>query len=174
MMMMLEALNEPYRGLTFELKDKDWYQTDDGCAANPTCSHDDNKKGVNIKLQISMRERPILAIADLPQITQDYFAQLGFEAGRHPSLAFEEAVAEKIRAASQRSKIRDLHDLYEISGRDLNREPNVFGGAEIVVQRRPWASTMLASASGCGGLATTISAISRTFCARTRSRTSRG
>ena len=122
MMMMLEALNEPYRGLIFELKDKDWYQTDDGCAANPICSHDDNKKGVNIKLQVSMREQPILAISDLPQIKQDYFEQLGFAPAAIPCLAFEEAVAEKIRAASQRSKIRDLHDLSEISGRDLNRE----------------------------------------------------
>src|SRR5262249_6616310 len=47
---------------------------------------------------------------------------LGFAPANIPCLAFEEAVAEKIRAASQRSKIRDLHDLSEISGRTLNRE----------------------------------------------------
>lgn len=122
MIMMLEALNEPYRGLTFQLKDKDWYQTDDGCAANPTCSHDDNKDGVNIKLQISLRETPILPVTAVPQIKQDYFEQLGFEPAAIPSLAFEEAVAEKIRAASQRSKIRDLHDLSEISARELKRD----------------------------------------------------
>ena len=34
----------------------------------------------------------------------------------------EEIVAEKIRAASQRSKIRDLHDLAEISRRPLDRD----------------------------------------------------
>ena len=38
------------------------------------------------------------------------------------SQAIEEAVAEKIRAASQRSKHRDLHDLAEISMRPLNRD----------------------------------------------------
>jgi Nucleotidyl transferase AbiEii toxin, Type IV TA system len=38
-----------------------------------------------------------------------------------PSLAFEEAIAEKIRAASQRSQIRDLHDLSEIADRKFNR-----------------------------------------------------
>ncbi len=121
-MMMLEALSKPYQGLSFQLKDRDWYQTDDGCAANPTCSHDDNKQGVNIKLQISLREKPILPVAAVPQIKQDYFDQLGFAPAAIPSLAFEEAVAEKIRAASQRSKIRDLHDLSEISGRDLKRD----------------------------------------------------
>jgi hypothetical protein len=31
-------------------------------------------------------------------------------------------VSEKIRAASQRSKIRDLHDLLEVAGRQVNRD----------------------------------------------------
>lgn len=36
MLMMLEALGQPYHGLSFRFdKDKDWYLTDDGCAANP-------------------------------------------------------------------------------------------------------------------------------------------
>jgi predicted nucleotidyltransferase component of viral defense system len=122
MMMVLEALNESYQGLTFRLDDNDWYLTDDGCAANPVCSHDDNKRGVNIKLQFSLRETPILPVIALPQIEKEYFKLLGFAPAAIPSLAFEEAVAEKIRAASQRSKIRDLHDLSEIAGRKINRD----------------------------------------------------
>ncbi len=122
MVMMLDALAQPYEGLTFQLKDKDWYLTDDGCAANPVCSHTDNAKGVNIKLQISTRERPILPVAAVPQLEQEYFKFLGFKPAAIPSLALEEAIAEKIRAASQRSKIRDLHDLSELAGRKLNRE----------------------------------------------------
>jgi predicted nucleotidyltransferase component of viral defense system len=122
MVMLLDALAQPYEGLTFQIKDKDWYLTDDGCAANPVCSHADNAKGVNIKLQISTRERPILPVAAVPQLDQDYFGLLGFKPAEIPSLSFEEAVAEKIRAASQRSKIRDLHDLSELAGRKLNRE----------------------------------------------------
>jgi predicted nucleotidyltransferase component of viral defense system len=121
MMMMLEALNEPFRGLQFTLKDKDWYLTDDGCAANPVCAHEGNKRGVNVRLQVSLRETPILPVVPLPQIAQEYFKMLGFAPAAIPSLAFEEAIAEKIRAASQRSKIRDLHDLSEVAGRDLNR-----------------------------------------------------
>jgi predicted nucleotidyltransferase component of viral defense system len=122
MLLLLDALSKPYKGLTFQLKDKDWYLTDDGCAANPVCSHADNAKGVNIKLQISTRERPVLPIVAAPQIEQEYFKLLGFVPAAIPSLAFEEAVAEKIRAASQRSKIRDVHDLSEIAARNLNRE----------------------------------------------------
>jgi predicted nucleotidyltransferase component of viral defense system len=122
MVMMLDALDAEYRGLKFTIEDKDWYQTDDGCAVNPICAHADNEGGVKIKLQVSMREKPILPVLDVPQLKQEYFEQLGFDPAAIPSLAFEEAVAEKIRAASQRSKIRDLHDLSEITAREFNRD----------------------------------------------------
>jgi predicted nucleotidyltransferase component of viral defense system len=123
MMMMLEALSAPYHGLSFRFdKDKDWYLTDDGCAANPVCFHADNERGVKIKLQVSTREKPVMPVVPAAQIDQDYFRLLGFVPAAIPSLAFEEVVAEKIRAASQRSKIRDLHDLAEIANRALNRD----------------------------------------------------
>jgi predicted nucleotidyltransferase component of viral defense system len=123
MMMMLEALSVPYHGLSFRFdRDRDWYLTDDGCAANPVCFHDDNHRGVKIKLQVSTREKPVMPVAPAAQIDQEYFRLLGFAPAAIPSLAFEEVVAEKIRAASQRSKIRDLHDLAEIANRPLNRD----------------------------------------------------
>jgi predicted nucleotidyltransferase component of viral defense system len=115
MLMMLEALEQPYQGLSYRFnRDKDWYLTDDGCAANPLCAHADNDRGVKIKLQISTRETPILP--------QDYFRLLQFVPADIPCLAMEEIIAEKIRAASQRSKIRDLHDLSEIVNRPIDRE----------------------------------------------------
>jgi predicted nucleotidyltransferase component of viral defense system len=123
MLMLLEALDQPYHGIGFRFdKDKDWYQTDDGFAANPVCSHADNERGVKIKLQVSTREQPIFAVKPTPQIEQDYFRLLPFQPAAIPCLAFEEVIAEKIRAASQRSKIRDLHDLSEIAARPLQRE----------------------------------------------------
>jgi predicted nucleotidyltransferase component of viral defense system len=122
MLMMMDALSEPYHGLSFRFdKDKDWYLTDDGCAANPVCFHAENEKGVKIKLQVSTREKPIMPVAPVGQIEQDYFRLLEFAPAAIPSLAFEEVVSEKIRAASQRSKIRDLHDLSEIIVRPVNR-----------------------------------------------------
>jgi predicted nucleotidyltransferase component of viral defense system len=121
--MLLDALEQPYHGVAFRFdKQKDWYLTGDGCAANPVCSHDHNPTGVKIKLQISTRERPILPVRAVPQIEQDYFKLLPFRPEAIPCLTLEEAVAEKIRAASQRSKLRDLHDLAEVSMRPLNRD----------------------------------------------------
>ena len=123
MLMMLEAVEHPYHSISFRFdRDKDWYLTDDGCAANPVCAHADNERGVKIKLQVSMRERPVLPIRPMPHISLDYFNLLEFDPVAVPCLAFEEVVAEKIRAAAQRSKVRDLHDLSEIAVRVLDRD----------------------------------------------------
>ena len=123
MLMMLEAVEHPYHGISFRFdRDKDWYLTEEGCAANPVCAHADNEKGVKIKLQVSMRERPILPIRPMSQLALGHFKLLEFAPVAIPCLAFEEVVAEKIRAATQRSKVRDLHDLSEIAVRALDRD----------------------------------------------------
>jgi Nucleotidyl transferase AbiEii toxin, Type IV TA system len=114
---LLETLEQPYQGISFRFdKDKDWYLTEEGCAANPVCAHEANTTGIKIKIQVSMRERPILPVQEAIQIEQSYFKFLAFAPSSIPSLAVEEVIAEKIRAASQRSKIRDLYDLAEIVG----------------------------------------------------------
>jgi predicted nucleotidyltransferase component of viral defense system len=123
MEMMLDALGQPFHGLSFRFdRDKDWYFTDKSLAANPVCVHAGNERGVKIKLEVSLREKPILPARATPQIAQDYFKMLPFKPADIPSLTYEEVVSEKIRAASQRSKIRDLHDLSEVAGRQLNRD----------------------------------------------------
>jgi len=61
---------------------------------------------------------PIVATGQLPQ---EYFELLDFVPAAIPSLAFEEVLAEKVRAASQRSKIRDLHDLSESLNLEFDR-----------------------------------------------------
>lgn len=120
---LLEALAQPYHGLTFRFdKNKDWYLTEDGCAANPVLAHPGNPTGVKIKIQVSTRERPIRPVKAVAQVEQSYFKHLSFAPAAIPSLALEEVIAEKIRAASQRSKIRDLYDLSEIARRPLQKE----------------------------------------------------
>ena len=123
--MILDALREPYHGITFRIADKDWDFTGGSFFANPTCSHAGNEKGVKINIQVSLREKPILPARALPQIQQGYFKELPFSPADIPCLAHEEVMSEKIRAASQRSKIRDLHDLSQAVNirfdRDLTR-----------------------------------------------------
>lgn len=69
---------------------------------------------------MSTREKPVLPVQPKAQIEQDYFKLPSFRPAEIPSLAFEEAVSEKIRAATQRSKIRDLDDLSELARLPLN------------------------------------------------------
>jgi predicted nucleotidyltransferase component of viral defense system len=123
MVKMLGALGQPYHGLSFRFdRDKDWYFTERSLAANPVCVHAGNEKGVKVKLEVSLREKPILPVRALPQIEQQYFKLLPFKPAAIPSLATEEVVSEKVRAASQRSKIRDLHDLSEMAAKPLDRD----------------------------------------------------
>jgi hypothetical protein len=71
---ILDALAQPYHGIAFRFdRDKDWYLTDDGCAAVPVCSHAENQNGVKIKLQVSTREQPILPVKEVSQLRQDWF-----------------------------------------------------------------------------------------------------
>lgn len=63
-----------------------------------------------------------MPVKEVSQLRQDYFNLLPFEPAAIPSLVPEETIAEKIRAASQRSKRRDLHDLSEISARPFRRD----------------------------------------------------
>lgn len=120
--MMIDALAASYRGIDFSVADRDWYDTEDGFAANPVCSHEGNKNGIKIKIQVSTREKPILAVRAMRQIEQLHFGDLGFAPAEIPSLALEEVLSEKIRAASQRSKIRDLHDLSQAINLDFDRD----------------------------------------------------
>lgn len=120
--LLILTFTEPYRGLEFDLKDrKSWWMTGNGCGATPTVRHADNPEGVSIKLEVSMRERPLLPVERRPQLENLAFEMLGFVPASVPSLAYEEALSEKIRAASQRSKIRDLYDLSESLSRPFNR-----------------------------------------------------
>jgi len=70
-------------------------------AATEARAYMDNERGVKIKLQVSMRERPVLPIHPMPQLALDHFNLLEFAPVEIPCLAFEEeVVAEKIRAAA--------------------------------------------------------------------------
>ena len=88
MLMLLESLGRPYHGIDFRFdKDKDWYLTADGCAANPVCLHADNERGIKVKLQVSTRERPILPVMPSPQVSQHYFRTVDVSPCCDPLLA---------------------------------------------------------------------------------------
>ncbi len=108
------VFQEDYRAIRFAFNlDKDVGTSEGSCRANPRCMTNFTPSGHVIKIEVSFRADPILPPEVLPQIAQPYFADLDFVPAAIPSLRLEEAIAEKIRAAFQRAKIRDLHDLQQ-------------------------------------------------------------
>lgn len=78
------------------------------------CATAGTPEGRRIKVEVSLRGEPVLEPEPRNQIRQPYFDKLGFTPEAIPCLRLEEAIAEKIRAAYQRPKIRDLHDLQQL------------------------------------------------------------
>jgi predicted nucleotidyltransferase component of viral defense system len=111
---LVEVLNQEHHGIAFELDE--YYKTDGDTSfgGDVRYRHDWNEAGW-FRLQVSLRERPTLEVTALPMQPQAYFAHLEFDLFDVRSLETIEMVAEKVRASYQRSKVRDLYDLYRFT-----------------------------------------------------------
>jgi predicted nucleotidyltransferase component of viral defense system len=118
---MMEVLNCEFHGITFRLEEK-WRITQEGRSftVTPEYSHDWNAGGA-FDLQVSMREEPVLPVGSVPQIEQQYYKHLEFQPDTIPCLDEHEVIAEKVGAVYQRSRVRDLFDLYLFAGRPFDR-----------------------------------------------------
>jgi predicted nucleotidyltransferase component of viral defense system len=77
-------------------------------------SHSWNDAG-RFRLQVSLRERPTLPVVPGAMKPQAYFSHLEFDLFDVRSLEPIEMIAEKVRAAFQRVKVRDLYDLHRFA-----------------------------------------------------------
>lgn len=118
---LADLVAAPYQGIRFEVElgEEGWYEADDAVswAAEPRYAHEWGRG--TIKLQVSNREAPTLAVEERAQLGQSYFRSLPFAPAALPCLAIEEILAEKIRAAYQRNKSRDIWDLHHFAARPL-------------------------------------------------------
>jgi predicted nucleotidyltransferase component of viral defense system len=71
-------------------------------------------------LEVSFRAEPILPVIRKPLQAQSYFKQLEFSPPEVSSLAFEEIVSEKTRATFQRTRPRDIYDLFFCYQKPIN------------------------------------------------------
>jgi len=111
---LVEAFNQEHHGIAFEMDE--YYKTDGDTSfgGDVRYRHDWNNAGW-FRLQVSLRERPTLDVTARPMQPQAYFAHLEFDLFEVRSLETIEMVAEKVRASYQRSKVRDLYDLYRFA-----------------------------------------------------------
>jgi len=77
--------------------------------------------GSQFELQVSYREKPALPLIKLPLCNELYFKFCEFKIFSVSCMSREELLAEKIRAAFQRIRSRDLYDLYLFTKRHYNR-----------------------------------------------------
>jgi predicted nucleotidyltransferase component of viral defense system len=114
LMRLVETFNREHFGITFTLDE--YYKTDDDTSfgGDVLYRHSWNDAG-RFRLQVSLRERPTLVATARPMLHQGYFDRLEFPTFNVRSLETIEMIAEKVRAAFQRAKVRDLYDLHRFA-----------------------------------------------------------
>lgn len=118
---LVEVLNRDHHGITFTFDE--YYKTDDHTSfgGDVLYRHGWNSAG-RFRLQVSLRERPTLPVVPMAMQPQAYFHHLEFHPFQVRSLEPIEMIAEKIRAAYQRAKVRDLYDLHRFAAKPFNGE----------------------------------------------------
>lgn len=118
---IVEVFNRQHHGVTFTFDE--YYKTEDDTSfgGDVLYRHAWNDAG-RFRLQVSLRERPTLAAASQPMLRQAYFDYLEFDLFDVRALEPVEMIAEKVRAAFQRAKVRDLYDLHRFAGTPFDVE----------------------------------------------------
>lgn len=111
---LVDVFNREHYGITFTLDEYYKTESDTSFGGDVRYRHAWNNAG-RFRLQVSLRERPTLAVIPLPMKPQAYFAHLEFDEFTVRSLDIVEIIAEKVRAAFQRRKVRDLYDLHRFA-----------------------------------------------------------
>lgn len=112
--------DQTYYGLAFTVPPANYYTTPDSCGAEVTYNHDWLMVG-RFGIQISLRAKPLLPVNPMALRRERYFDWLGIDPPPVPSIDLHEMVGEKIRAAAQRSRVRDLYDLYQLANQRFDR-----------------------------------------------------
>ncbi|OIO09346.1 MAG: hypothetical protein AUJ52_06625 [Elusimicrobia bacterium CG1_02_63_36] len=117
---VVSALGKTSYGISFGVETKDFYVSDDGMSCGAKVGYRHSWAEGTFKLDISLRETPSLPVEPLALKPQPYFKYLEFKPFPIPSFRFEEMLGEKIRAASQRLRSRDVYDLAKAAERPIN------------------------------------------------------
>ena len=118
---LVEVFNAEHHGITFTFDE--YYKTEDDTSfgGDVYYKHAWNDAG-HFRLQVSLRERPTLPVVAGAMKAQAYFNHLEFELFDVRALEAVEMIAEKVRAAFQRVKVRDLYDLHRFATMPFNGE----------------------------------------------------
>ena len=118
---IVDVFNREHHGITFAFEE--YYKTADDTSfgGDVLYRHAWNDAG-RFRLQVSLRERPTLPVVSKAMPHQAYFTHLEFELFDVRALETIEMIAEKVRAAFQRVKVRDLYDLHRFAATPFDGE----------------------------------------------------
>lgn len=111
---------QSHYGLVFTIPSADYYVSPDSCGAEVTYRHEWTSNS-RFGLQISLRAQPLLAVQAVELRRERYFDWLGIDPPAVPALDLHEIIGEKIRAAFQRSRVRDVYDLFQLASQKFDR-----------------------------------------------------
>ncbi|MBI4687342.1 MAG: nucleotidyl transferase AbiEii/AbiGii toxin family protein [Nitrospirae bacterium] len=115
-----EIIEGTHYGITFSLSDV--YVNAEKNAGGALFSYKHDWNEAVFTMDLSLRALPLLAVVKKPLIVESYFRHLPFEPPKVNCLQLEEVMAEKIRAAYERTKVRDLYDLSFAAKKPFSRE----------------------------------------------------
>ncbi len=119
---LVASLHEQTRyGLTFSIPSPDYYAAQDSCGAEVACRHD-WAAASRFGVKISFRAKPLMPIRPTPLLRERYFDWMEFQPASVPALDLHEMIGEKVRAAVQRTRVRDLYDLYLLAHQPYDRD----------------------------------------------------
>jgi len=120
---LAEALHDrTHHGMRFTVPSPNYYVAEDGtgCGAEVIYDHE-WATGAPFGVQISFRAPPLLPVALTALQHERYFEWMQIEPPDVPALDIHEVIGEKIRAAAQRTRVRDLYDLYLFAHQPFDR-----------------------------------------------------
>lgn len=109
-----------YQGITFSVPQSGYWATDDSYGAEVTYQHEWVEAG-RLAIQISCRALPLLPVRPTELLHEQYFDWMALKLPRVPALDLLEVIGEKIRAAAQRARVRDVYDLYQFALKPYDR-----------------------------------------------------
>lgn len=111
---------QTHYGITFSVPGVDYYATEDSCGAEVSYRHAWTMAG-RFGIQVSFRAPPLLPVRPAALRQERYFDWLNIVPPMVPALDLHEVIGEKVRAAVQRTRVRDLYDLYLLAQQPYDR-----------------------------------------------------
>jgi len=109
-----------FHGITFAVESGAYWATTESCGVEVTYGHQWLSDG-RFRVEVSCRSLPLIAPRAAQLLPQRYFQWMEMDPLPVLALDLHEIIGEKIRAAVQRARVRDVFDLYQFAHRPYDR-----------------------------------------------------